>query len=143
MAESPLREKLAHVLGSFDVRDREAFVQKLEPLYDDRVHFRDPMQEARGLPAFLDLNRRLGKGAKEVRFVVHDTSGDEALFYLHWTMTFVPKLGPSLDVEGVSRLTAERGRVTEHIDYWDLGELFFSAIPGGRKILHAIFKPFV
>ena len=103
------------------------------------------MQQAEGLSAFLDVNRRMGKGAKAVRFDVRDSTGDDRLFYLHWTMRFEPRLGPALSVEGVSRLRAEDGHIVEHIDYWDLGELFASALPGslGRKLVHLLFKPFV
>lgn len=140
-----LREELTTVLERFDVHDREPFLADIRRLYGDNVFFRDPMQQAEGLPAFLDVNRRMGKGAKEVRFQVRDSTGDDILFYLHWTMRFVPRLGPALSVEGVSRIRAEDRRVVEHIDYWDLGELFTSALPGatGRKLLHLVFKPFV
>lgn len=145
MTAQLLREELSAVLERFDVHDREPFLNDIRRLYADDVFFRDPMQQAKGLSAFLGVNERMGKGAKQVRFTVHDSTGDDALFYLHWRMRFVPRLGPALSVEGVSRIRAEGRRVIEHVDYWDLGELFASALPfgSGRKLLHLVFKPFV
>ncbi len=140
-----LREELSAVLHRFDVHHREPFLADIQRLYAPGVFFRDPMQQAEGLAAFLEVNRRMGKGAEQVRFQVRDSTGDDELFYLHWTMRFEPRLGPALSVEGVSRIRAEARLVVEHIDYWDLGELFASALPGtaGRKLLHLLFKPFV
>lgn len=142
---APLREELTEVLGRFDIHNREPFLADIRRLYDDAVFFRDPMQQAEGLAAFLEVNRRMGRGAKRVSFRVQDSTGDDSLFYLHWTMRFEPRVGPALTVEGVSRIRAEQRRVVEHIDYWDLGELFASALPrgAGRKLLHLLFKPFV
>jgi hypothetical protein len=143
MNQRPLREELADMLDGFDIHAREPFLRQVEQLYANDVSFRDPMQAAKGLEAFLEVNRRMGKGAKAVRFRVADTLGDDELFYLHWTMTFEPRFGPKLSLEGVSRIRAKDRRIFEHHDYWDLGELFLSAIPGGQRLLRVFFRPFV
>jgi steroid Delta-isomerase len=143
MTERPLREVLSASLDSFDIHHREPFLEDLRAHYADDVFFRDPMQQARGLEAFLALNRRMGKGAKSIRFSTRDSTGDDELFYLYWEMTFTPRLGPTLTLEGVSRLRARDRRIYEHLDFWDIGGLLASGIPGGQRILRALFLPFV
>jgi hypothetical protein len=143
MTERPLREVLADSLASFDIHHREPFLDDLRSHYADDVVFRDPMQVAHGLKDFLALNRRMGKGAKSVVFSPKDSTGDDELFYLYWEMTFTPRLGPKLTLEGVSRIRARNRRIYEHVDFWDIGSLFASGIPGGQKLLRAIFRPFI
>ncbi|HRG96721.1 MAG TPA: nuclear transport factor 2 family protein [Polyangiaceae bacterium] len=139
---STLRSRLTEALVAVDLHDLAPFLAEVRALYADDVVFRDPMQSSRGLEAFLEVNRRLARMARTLRFDVTDATGDDELFYLHWTLHLTPRVGPSLKVEGVSRLRARDGRVFEHVDYWDLGELFASPV-GGQRLLHALFRPFV
>ena len=142
MTEELLRTKLSRALVSFDVTRLEPFLLEIDALCTEDMVFRDPMQTSRGRPAFLEVNRRLAKMARSIRFDVTDETGNDELFYLHWTMSLVPRFGPEMNVEGVSRLRGRTGRVFEHVDYWDLGELFASPL-GGQKLLHKLFRPFV
>lgn len=143
MAERHLRSKIADLLQSIDIQNLQPFEAAVADLYASDVLFRDPMQETRGRDQFLQVNRSLAKKARALRFVVTDVSGDDERFYLHWTMTMKPTFGPQLEVEGVSRFVAQGGRVIEHLDFWDLGELMASPLPGGRRIVHALCRPFV
>ncbi len=143
MAERHLRTKIAQLLGSVDIHDLAPFEAAVEELYASDVLFRDPMQECRGRDKFVQVNRNLAKKARSLRFEVTDVSGDDERFYLHWVMTMKPVFGPELKVEGVSRFVASGGRVTEHLDFWDLGELMASPLPGGRRIVHTLCRPFV
>lgn len=143
MAERHLRTKIAQLLGSIDIHDLAPFETAVEDLYASDVWFRDPMQECRGRERFIQVNRSLAKKARALHFEVTDASGDDERFYLHWVMTMKPTLGPELRVEGVSRFAASGGRITEHHDFWDLGELMASPLPGGRRIVHALCRPFV
>jgi hypothetical protein len=56
-------------------------------------------------------------------------------------MRCVPKFGPEIRVDGATHLRAKNGRVFYHRDYWDLGEMFASAIPGGHAALRFLLKP--
>lgn len=136
-----LPDRIAALLESFDVAKLEPFLREADELYADDVRFRDPMQAVTGRAAFREVNVGLAKNARSIRFVVHDVTGDDARFYLSWTMTMKPKLGPELALEGVSRMIGRDGRVIEHVDYWDLAELFATPI-GGRKLVHALMRPF-
>jgi limonene-1,2-epoxide hydrolase len=126
------RITLAHPEAIDDLRD----------LYADDVRFQDPIQTLEGLEAFLAMNRRLLGRARELRFDIHSVTGDDTEFFLAWTMTFAAKLGPRMAVDGTTHARARRGRIVHHRDYWDLGELIASAIPGGRAALRLALSPF-
>jgi hypothetical protein len=51
------------------------------------------------------------------------------------------KVGPLFEMDGVSHLQAEDGKVRAHRDYWDLATLFASAVPGGQRILRTVLRP--
>ena len=138
---STLPERLAAGLAALSPHDLPT-VEAFRALYHPDVEFRDPVQSLRGLEAFIAMNYRLLRRSKELSFEIHRTSGDDALCFLVWTARFVPKFGPRMEVEGVSELEAKDGLVVRHRDYWDLGELAASSIPGGRRILAAILRPF-
>jgi hypothetical protein len=56
-------------------------------------------------------------------------------------MRLRPKIGPLLEVDGVSHLRLEGGKVRRHRDYWDLATLFASGIPGGERLLRLALRP--
>ena len=122
--------------------DNPSGIEALRELYGSAVVFRDPIQEVHGIEAFVDMNRRLMKKMKAVTWVIHRTLGDEELVVLEWTMTARPKIGPKVTVDGMTRASAKDGRIVDHRDYWDLGELVTSPLPGGVRILHALLSPF-
>ena len=121
--------------------DKPELLERLRGLYAGRVHFQDPIQSVNGVDEFMALNRRLLARSRVLRFEVrsHTFEGDEG--FLTWRMYLTPRLGPSLDVDGVSHLQLRDGLVHEHRDYWDFFELFASAIPGGRAALRLLLRP--
>lgn len=79
---------------------------------------------------------------KTLEWTILGSWGDDESACIEWNMTGRPKLGPELSVDGMSRVAAKNGRITNHRDYWDLGELAASAVPGGPRILRALMRPF-
>jgi hypothetical protein len=96
----------------------------------------------RGLPDFVRMNERLVGRMKYLDWTILGTWGDDETAVLEWNMTGRPKLGPEFSVDGMTRVVARSERITQHRDYWDLGELAASGVPGGQRILHALLKPF-
>jgi SnoaL-like domain len=121
--------------------DRPESVEVLRELYDETVEFRDPIQTLYGVDAFLAMNRRLLGRVRSLRFDVTSALGTDGEAYLEWTMHGAPKLGPRLQVQGVTHARAKNGKVVYHRDFWDLGELAASAVPGGRSALRLLLKP--
>jgi hypothetical protein len=121
--------------------ERPETVEALRPLYDPDVEFRDPIQTLRGLDPFLAMNRRLLGRARELSFDVTSAGGSDEEIFIVWTMRATPKIGPRIAVEGITQAKMRRGLVVYHRDFWDLGELFASAVPGGHAALRILLKP--
>ena len=110
----------------------------LAPFYAPDVVFTDPMQTLRGLDPFLEMNRRYLRRARafEMRFL--DVVEDHDLLLATWTMTFALRGGPTMVVEGATRLRFHDGRVVEHRDYWDLLGSLAAMVPGLGRVYRAV-----
>ena len=139
-ADRSLQQAVLAALGRLSADD-VACLEELRPLYADDVTFEDPVQKVQGIEAFLDLNRRLAGRARELSFAVERVVGDDAEFVVTWHMRLRPKIGPLFELDGVSHLRAEGGKVVYHRDYWDLAALFASAVPGGQRMLRLLLRP--
>ncbi|MEO7112494.1 MAG: nuclear transport factor 2 family protein [Polyangiaceae bacterium] len=139
-SESSLPERIRELLENLRPGDATS-VENLRAVYDTDVSFEDPIQKVRGVEEFIALNHRLLDRAKELVFTVESAAGTDEQLFLTWKMRCVPKLGPSINVDGATHLRAKSGRVVYHRDYWDLGEMFASAIPGGHTALRFLLKP--
>jgi limonene-1,2-epoxide hydrolase len=140
MPAPSLRDAILSAFTRLSADDLSA-LEDLRPLYAGDVTFEDPVQKVEGVEAFLDVNRRLARKARELSFAIERVAGDDAEFFITWHMRLRPKLGPLFELDGVSHLRAEGGKVRYHRDYWDLAALFASAVPGGQRILRALLKP--
>jgi SnoaL-like domain len=136
----PLASRLRDALGELSP-ERPESVEGLRALYDPSVVFRDPIQTVQGLDAFLAMNLRLLGRARALSFEVTSAQSEGDEIFLAWTMRATPKIGPRIAVEGVTHATARAGRVVYHRDFWDLGELFASAVPGAAAALRVLLKP--
>ena len=110
-------------------------------LYAEDVLFHDPIQIVRGLPAFVAMNERLVGRMKSLEWTILGTWGDDESACLEWNMKGRPKLGPEFSVDGMTRVSAKDGRITQHRDYWDLGELIASGLPYGPRVLRTVLRP--
>lgn len=135
-----LRDAIISILSRIGAGDT-SFVDELRPYYADDVHFQDPVQQVHSFEEFAALNVRLARRASELSFRIDRVTGDDDEFFVTWRMTLKPKVGPRFEVDGVSHLRTEDGKVRSHRDYWDLAELFASAIPGGRAMLALVLRP--
>jgi hypothetical protein len=116
-------------------------VERLRRLYDPEVHFEDPIQAVDGVEPFLEAMRRVVRRAKRIGIEVTARIGNDREFVLLWRMSLTLKLGPTTTVDGASHVRAERGLVRYQRDYWDLGHMLASAIPGGQTVLRQVLRP--
>jgi hypothetical protein len=135
-----LRDAVMSAFGRISGDDL-SFVEGLRPLYADHVHFEDPIQKVDGFEEFVGVNVRLAKRARELSFSVQRVVGEDEEFFVTWHMHFRPKLGPAFELDGISHLRSEGGKIHFHRDYWDIAALFASALPGGQRILRTLLKP--
>lgn len=135
-----LPERLAVALKA--VRpDSSDPIGQLRGLYADDMHFRDPIQQLDGLPAFLAMNEHLLKRLKKLDWEIRGARGDETYAMLEWTMRATTRFGAAMSVDGATVVHARAGRIVDHRDYWDVGEMMASLLPGGLRLLHLLRKP--
>ncbi len=137
---TPLAERFRDALIALTPATPEA-VDAMRPLYDPALVFQDPIQKIDGLERFLEMNRKLLKRMRRLEWQVVTTIADDDRILLEWVMRGAPKMGPKIEVAGVSRALVKDGRIFDHRDYWDVGEMFASSFPGGEKLLHWIRAP--
>ncbi len=140
MAGASLKDTVVGLFSRLTAED-DSVLDELRGHYAKDVSFEDPVQKVQGVEAFIALNRRLARRARELSFSVESVVGDDTEFFVTWHMRLRPKMGPLFEVDGVSHLRTEGGKVRSHRDYWDLGALFASAIPGGQELLRLVLKP--
>lgn len=137
MSDAPLTaERLRELFasGPFD----DATVERLLPYYADDVVFTDPIQTVRGKAAFAEMNRRLIRRAKEIRFEAHDVAQQGDVVFITWTMVMTMKLpAPPMRIEGVTHCTLRDGKVAAHRDYWDLLGSTMDMIPLAGPVYRA------
>jgi hypothetical protein len=111
------------------------------PFYDENIHFRDSVQELRGIEEFVAMTRRLTDRSKDlsmniVRVVQHDRD-----IFIEWEMTIKFKKNPSSVLYGTSRVTLnEEGKIIEQRDYYDLWGDIFDNIPRFGKAYRRFMK---
>jgi limonene-1,2-epoxide hydrolase len=136
-----LGERLATALVALTPEHADA-IDGLVPLYDPAMVFRDPIQRIRGREEFLAMNRRLLRRMRRLHWGIAAVHGTDDEVFVEWRMRCTLRLGPSLDVCGVTRARARGGLIVDHRDYWDLGEMLASTFPGGQRVLDVLRAPF-
>ena len=109
-------------------------LERLRQLYDDEVHFSDPLHEVHGLAALRDYFDNLYANVEALEFDFHGMDQvRDGEGYLRWSMRYRhPRLasGQVICVEGCSFLRWNAaGRVVRHRDYFDAGALLYEHLP--------------
>lgn len=109
-------------------------LEQLGQLYDEQVHFSDPLHEVHGLPALRDYFGNLYANVEALQFDFHGMDQvRDGEGYLRWSMRFRhPRLagGQVICVEGCSLLRWNAaGKVVRHRDYFDAGALLYEHLP--------------
>ena len=114
------------------------------PYYDDQIHFRDSIQEIRGIEDFRAMTERLAERSKDLKMHIVRTVQQENIIFIEWEMTIRYRKNPSSVLYGSSRVTLnEAGKISEQRDYYDLWGDIFDNIPifgkAYRKFMHKKF----
>lgn len=112
--------------------------QDFSAVFDQKIYFKDPFNELRGLPDIQKLFRHMFATLHEPQFRIHHMAGSDHTGYLEWRFYFKLKPnGETKQINGMSKiLINEQGKVIVHIDYWDSGEYVYRQIP----ILGSVIK---
>jgi SnoaL-like protein len=113
-------EAMKPILEDFHL-DAEKALAALRPLYRDDVAFQDPLQKLQGWDAFAEMNRRLFRRMRRLRFRVADLAGDDDQGFLIWSLEVDPRGFPgSYRFDGTTHLRLKEQKVAYQRDYWDL-----------------------
>ena len=111
------------------------------PFYDENIHFRDSIQELRGIEEFVAMTRRLTGRSKDLSMKIVRTVQQEMDIFIEWEMTIKFKKNPSSVLYGTSRVTLnEEGKIIEQRDYYDLWGDIFDNIPRFGKVYRRFMK---
>ena len=111
------------------------------PYYDDNIHFRDCIQEIKGLVDFKNMTARLTERSKDLNMNLVKAVQQGNDIFIEWEMTISYKKYPSSVLYGLSRLsTNEDGKIIEQRDYYDLWGDIFDNIPRFGKSYRNFMK---
>ncbi|MBE0493322.1 MAG: nuclear transport factor 2 family protein [Thiomicrospira sp.] len=109
----------------------ETIDQEFVQVFDQKIYFKDPFNEVRGLVSLKQIFKHMFETLHEPSFRIHHMAGADKTGYLEWRFYF--KLKPNADVQQINGMSKilfnEAGQVIVHMDYWDTGEYVYRKIP--------------
>ena len=113
-------------------------IRDIRAVYSDDVRFQDPFTAVKGLEELTEYF----SGAYENVISSHFDFGQPVIngrdVCIPWIMRLRHKRirgGRQINVDGISQLTIQDGKVTSHRDYFDVGQLLYENLPVlGRAI---------
>jgi len=132
MADDPVAAGLKAYADFFATLTPESLA-RLGDFVTPDVHFRDPFNDVRGLPAMRRVFEASFEDCSDIRFVIDGVVRQEREAFLKWRFFFKPKrLNPATpwEVLGVSEVHfTPAGKVAAHLDHWDSGSQFYARLP--------------
>lgn len=110
-------------------RDGVSALNTFGDLYDPYVVFQDPIQTVYGRDEFIEMNRRLMERATDLYISVATVTESDDHLFATWTLSFSPRVGPRITIEGCTHAQLRDGAITYQRDYWDLLGSFMESIP--------------
>lgn len=115
----------------------------LAEVYADDVVFEDSLHRIHGLPALLEYFEKMYENVESIAFEWQDTALNETGGFIRWIMMFRhPRLnkGKTIEVAGVSYLGTRKGKVIEHRDFFDAGEMLYERVPALGAVIRTLKK---
>jgi hypothetical protein len=114
---------------------------ELDSLLTDDVRFVDPFHDVSGRNAMRAVLAKMFADLDQVRFMVKHVACAQRIGFASWTLTGVPRSSrlKRLTLQGVSEIHLDHaGRVTTHIDYWDVASQLYEYVPVLGRVLAAV-----
>jgi hypothetical protein len=104
------------------------------PYYDEKIYFRDTIQEIYGKQKFIEMTERLVKRSQDLKMKIINILMQGRIIFFEWEMTLSFMNLPNSKMYGVSHLTLnEGGKIIKQRDYYDLWGDIIDNIPGISK----------
>ncbi|OOG25921.1 hypothetical protein B1C78_05575 [Thioalkalivibrio denitrificans] len=131
MTDTDLDRRLADYARFFEALTPEG-LGELDAYFTPDARFRDPFNDVRGVPDIRGVFEHMYRVCPEPRFRVLERARTGNIALIRWRFTDGAAAGRrmALNIEGVSRVQFDaRGRVVEHVDYWDAAAQVYERIP--------------
>ena len=128
---SSVREVLAKFTGLFNeltVRN----IDDIRNIYSQDVSFQDPFSTVYGLDPLADYFSNAYANVIACNFEFGEPVISGCNVCIPWVMKLRHKRirgGKEVQVDGISQLCIQNGRVTSHRDYFDAGQLLYEHLP--------------
>ena len=104
-------------------------LMKIEHLYAKDAFFKDPFNEFNGVDNIQKIFQHMFEKMEGPKFIFKDVIDSERECFLTWDFEFKMK-NKSHSIHGSSHLKLnEKGLISYHRDYWDVGEEVLMKIP--------------
>lgn len=111
------------------------------PYYDDKIYFRDSIQEIWGMKEFKEMTERLVERSKDLQMKIVNIIFEENVILFEWEMRLSFKKYPNSTLFGASRIKLnDEGKIIEQRDYYDLWGDIFDNIPFLAKSYRKFMK---
>lgn len=106
-------------------------LSQLDKITTPSVRFKDPFNDVVGRAAYRKILENMFRDVSPPTFKVSETAwSDTGHAVIKWRFRCTAKRIGALDIDGLSHLRFDaRGRVKEHVDYWDAAEYFYARLP--------------
>jgi steroid delta-isomerase len=102
----------------------------IESFVSNDIHFKDPFNDLNGIKQFHALLVKTLREVKNPKFYVTHKAWSEGVLFLRWSFNGKVKFLDYWDIEGMSEISFDnKGKVKEHIDFWDASENFYGKLP--------------
>ncbi len=115
-------------------------LNELRDLCAPDVRFRDPFNDVRGHDQIVRVFAKMHEDLAEPTFEVIDTAVSGSNSYIRWVFRFKNKKnGAPFSIDGMTEVHFDdAGRVTAHLDHWDVASQLYERVPVLGTVLRAI-----
>ena len=128
----------------YDSLDRNTLSRDLlAEVYSEDIVFEDSLHKVEGLDALYDYFVKMYENVQSIQFEWQDIALNESGGFIRWVMTFRhPRLkkGMGIEVVGVSFLKSRDGKIVEHRDFFDAGEMLYEQVPALGAVIRTLKK---
>lgn len=136
---SDIAEKAAAYADYFE-RVSPDNLDEINTLCAENVRFRDPFNDVVGRDQMVRIFAKMYKDVAEPKFEVVDHAISGQRSYIRWIFRFMnKKTGKPFVVDGMTEVHYdEEGRVTAHLDHWDVASQLYEHVPVLGAVLRMI-----
>lgn len=128
-------EGLKAYCDAYEKMTPQNYVSLLTSVIDPQVRFKDPFNKVKGSDQMLGIFQHMFQTLHQPEFEVIANTLVGNVGYIEWHFSCAMTASDlrkkeMIHIHGMSRVILnEQGKITEHIDFWDSGEVVFRNIP--------------